>query len=63
VVEQARRVGAIPCGLSRIHHAAYANFNTTGSCSFISDPSFVYRDTQTVTLYLNEALVRGIEPT
>jgi hypothetical protein len=34
-----------------------------GSCSFISDPSFVCRDTQTVTLYLNEALARGIEPT
>lgn len=48
---------------TRIHHAAYSNFNTTESYSFISDPSFVYKDTQTVTLYLNGALVWGVEPT
>ena len=48
---------------TRIHHAAYSNFNTTDTYSFISDPSFVYKDTQTVTLYLNGALVWGVEPT
>jgi len=48
---------------TRIHHAAYSNFNTTDTYSFISDPSFVYKDTQTVTLYLNGALIWGIEPT
>lgn len=48
---------------TRIHHAAFSNFNTTETYSFISDPSFVYKDTQTVTLYLNGALVWGIEPT
>jgi hypothetical protein len=48
---------------TRIHHANYSNFITTDSYSFISDTSFVYKDTQTVTLYLNGALVWGIEPT
>jgi len=48
---------------TRIHHAAYSNFDTTQSYSFISDPSFVYKDTQTVTLYVNGALIWGIEPT
>ena len=48
---------------TRIHHAAYSNFNTTETYSFISDPSFVYKDTQTVTLYQNGALIWGIEPT
>ncbi|HXM55854.1 MAG TPA: cellulose binding domain-containing protein [Candidatus Dormibacteraeota bacterium] len=48
---------------TRIHHVAYSNFNTTETYSFISDPSFVYKDTQTVTLYQNGALVWGIEPT
>lgn len=48
---------------TRIHHAAYSNFNTTETYSFISDPSFVYKDTQTVTLYQNGSLIWGTEPT
>ena len=48
---------------TRIHHAAYSNFNTTLTYSFISDPSFVYKDTQTVTLYQNGVLIWGVEPT
>jgi len=47
---------------TRIHHAAYSNFNTTETYSFIGDPSFVYKDTQTVTLYQNGALIWGVEP-
>lgn len=46
----------------RIHHMNWSNFITTDSYSFISDPSFVYKDTQTVTLYLNGALAWGVEP-
>jgi Cellulose binding domain len=48
---------------TRIHHVNWSNFNTTDSYSFISDPSFVYKDTQTVTLYLNGVLAWGVEPT
>jgi hypothetical protein len=47
---------------TRIHHVNWSEFITTDSYSFISDPSFVYKDTQTVTLYLNGALVWGVEP-
>lgn len=47
---------------TRIHHANYSNFITTDTYSFIADPSFVYKDTQTVTLYLNGVLVWGVEP-
>jgi mannan endo-1,4-beta-mannosidase len=47
---------------TRIHHANYSNFNTTETYSFIGDPSFVYKDTQTVTLYLNGSLIWGVEP-
>jgi hypothetical protein len=47
---------------TRIHHVNWSNFVTTDSYSFISDPSFVYKDTQTVTLYLNGVLVWGVEP-
>ena len=47
---------------TRIHHVNWSNFITTDSYSFISDPSFVYKDTQTVTLYLNGVLVWGAEP-
>src|SRR5579864_9031362 len=47
---------------TRIHHLNYSNFLTTETYSFISDPSFVYKDTNTVTLYLNGVLVWGIEP-
>jgi cellulose binding protein with CBM3 domain len=48
---------------TRIHHVNWSEFNTTDSYSFISDPSFVYADTQTVTLYQNGTLVWGVEPT
>jgi Cellulose binding domain len=60
--------GSIAAGQSsgeiqtRIHHANYSNFITTDTYSFIADPSFVYKDTQTVTLYLNGVLVWGVEP-
>ena len=37
---------------TRVHHVNWSNFITTDSYSFISDESFVYKDTQTVTLYL-----------
>jgi hypothetical protein len=46
----------------RIHHLNWSNFITTDSYSFISDPSFVYKPTQTVTLYQNGSLVWGTEP-
>jgi Cellulose binding domain len=48
---------------TRIHHVNWSNFNTTETYSFIADPSFVYKDTQTVTLYQNGALIWGVEPT
>jgi len=48
---------------TRVHHVNWSNFNTTASYSFISDPSFVYKDTQTVTLYQNGTLIWGTEPT
>jgi hypothetical protein len=48
---------------TRVHHVNWSNFITTDTYSFISDPSFVYKDTQTVTLYLNGALIWGAEPT
>ncbi|HEX5121506.1 MAG TPA: cellulose binding domain-containing protein [Pseudonocardiaceae bacterium] len=60
--------GSIAAGQSsgeiqtRMHHVAFSDFNTTDSYSFISDPSFVYQDTQTVTLYVNGVLVWGVEP-
>lgn len=47
---------------TRVHHARFSNFNTTLTYSFIADPSFVYKDTQTVTLYNNGALIWGVEP-
>jgi Cellulose binding domain len=48
---------------TRIHHVNWSNFLTTDTYSFILDPSFVYKDTQTVTLYVNGELVWGTEPT
>lgn len=48
---------------TRIHHVNWSEFITSDSYSFISDESFVYKDTQTVTLYLNGTLIWGIEPT
>jgi len=47
---------------TRVHHVNWSLFHTTDSYSFISDESFVYKDTQTVTLYLNGVLVWGAEP-
>ncbi|HKT03575.1 MAG TPA: cellulose binding domain-containing protein [Rugosimonospora sp.] len=47
---------------TRVHHVNWSNFNTTETYSFISDPSFVYKDTQTVTLYQDGALIWGVEP-
>jgi len=47
---------------TRLHHINWSNFNTTETYSFIADPSFVYKDTQTVTLYQNGALIWGVEP-
>jgi len=48
---------------TRIHHVRWSSFNTTETYSFISDPSFVYKDSQTVTLYQTGALAWGVEPT
>jgi hypothetical protein len=48
---------------TRVHHVNWSDFNTTETYSFISDPSFVYKDTQTVTLYQNGTLIWGVEPT
>jgi endo-1,4-beta-xylanase len=48
---------------TRVHHVNWSQFITTDTYSFISDESFVYKDTQTVTLYLNGTLVWGTEPT
>jgi cellulose binding protein with CBM3 domain len=48
---------------TRVHHVNWSNFNTTETYSFISDPSFVYKTTQTVTLYINGTLESGTEPT
>jgi cellulose 1,4-beta-cellobiosidase len=46
----------------RIHHVAFSNFTTTQSYSFVSDPSFVYKPSMTVTVYVNGVLVWGVEP-
>jgi endo-1,4-beta-xylanase len=48
---------------TRVHHVNWSEFITTDTYSFISDESFVYKDTQTVTLYQNGALIWGTEPT
>lgn len=47
---------------TRIHHAAFSNFNTAESYSFISDPSFIYKPSMTITGYINGVLVWGQEP-
>jgi len=47
---------------TRIHHQNYSNFFTDETYSFVSDPSFVYKDFTHVTLYLNGVLVWGTEP-
>lgn len=48
---------------TRVWHLNWSEFNTAESYSFISDPSFEYKDAPTVTLYLNGVLVWGVEPT
>jgi hypothetical protein len=48
---------------TRIHHANWSTFIATDSYSFISDESFVYKDTSTVTLYQGGTLIWGAEPT
>lgn len=48
---------------TRVHHRNWSMFITTDSYSFIADESFVYKDTQTVTLYQNGSLIWGAEPT
>ena len=48
---------------TRVHHVNWSLFHTTLTYSFISDESFVYKDTQTVTLYSSGALAWGVEPT
>lgn len=47
---------------TRMHHANYSNFNTAASYSFISDPSFVYKPSATITVYVNGVLAWGVEP-
>jgi hypothetical protein len=47
---------------TRVHHVNWSMFDTTQTYSFISDPSFVYKNTSTVTLYVNGTLVWGTEP-
>lgn len=48
---------------TRIWHTTFAPINTDEVYSFITDPSFIYKDTQTVTLYENGTLIWGTEPT
>jgi len=47
---------------TRTHHTDFSNFNTAKSYSFISDPSFVYKPSATITVYVNGTLVWGVEP-
>jgi hypothetical protein len=47
---------------TRMHHPDFSNFNTAKSYSFISDPSFVYKPSATITVYVNGTLVWGVEP-
>lgn len=60
--------GSIPAGGStgelqtRIEHNNWTWFQSGASYSFISDPSFVYKATTTVTLYLNGQLIWGTPP-
>lgn len=60
--------GSIPAGgntgeiETRIEHNNWTWFQSGDSYSFISDPSFVYEATTTVTLYLNGQLIWGTPP-
>jgi hypothetical protein len=47
---------------TRVHKPDFFVFTTTNDYSFISDTSFVYKDTTTITLYLNGVLIWGVEP-
>lgn len=48
---------------TRVHKTDFVPMITNNDYSFISDPSFVYKDSTTVTLYLNGVLIWGLEPT
>jgi chitodextrinase len=47
---------------TRVHKTDFLPMITVNDYSFISDPSFVYKDSTTVTLYLNGVLIWGVEP-
>ena len=47
---------------TRVHNADYAPQFGANDYSFITDASFVYKPTQTVTAYINGILVWGVEP-
>ena len=47
---------------TRTHHVAFSNFLTEESYSIFSDPSFVFKPCQTVTVYFFGVLVWGQEP-
>jgi hypothetical protein len=47
---------------ARVHDVAYSPFNTANVYSFVSDPSFVFKDTQTVTVHVNGSIVWGVAP-
>lgn len=47
---------------TRVHKSDFLPMITVNDYSFISDPSFVYEDSTTITLYLNGVLIWGVEP-
>jgi hypothetical protein len=47
---------------TRVHNVDYALQFGANDYSFITDESFVYKPTQTVTAYINGVLVWGVEP-
>jgi hypothetical protein len=47
---------------TRVHNVDYAEQFGANDYSFISDESFVYKNTMTVTVYINGVLVWGVEP-
>ncbi len=47
---------------TRVHNVDYALQFGANDYSFITDESFVYKPTQTVTAYINGILVWGVEP-
>ena len=48
---------------TRIHNVDYAEQFGANDYSFISDESFVYKNTTSITVYVNGVLVWGVEPT